>query len=160
MSWIEAFDFPKYEVSEDGKIRNHKGLVMKTRIDERGYESIRLYKGGTKYTKRISKLIWESFNDCKCKQTVDHIDRNKLNNHIENLRCVDASTNSKNRDNYQGKNVYSLSVELKKEIVRRYRNKEINLMDIQRQYGIPTNYTSVVFRRKTWDKKLDNEQTI
>ena len=157
MRWVEAYNFPNYQINEVGEVMNHKGLVMKIQTDARGYKSIRLYKGGHKYTKRISKLVWESFNDCKCKETVDHIDQNKLNNDLNNLRCISQAENSKNRNNYSRKNnVYNLSDELKKDIITNYRNGKLNVMDVQRKYGIPNNYFSVVIKRKTWDKLLDN----
>lgn len=157
MIWKEVYGFPNYEINEVGEIRNLKGLVLKIQTDSRGYRSIRLFKGGHKYTKRISKLLWESFNECRCKDTVDHIDQDKLNNNINNLRCISQSENSRNRNNYSRKNnVYNLTDELKKYIITNYRNGKLNTMDIQRQYGIPTNYFSVVVKRKTWDKLIDN----
>lgn len=45
------------------------------------------------------RLVWMLFNgDIPDAHEVDHIDRNKLNNRIENLRCVPKVINLRNRD--------------------------------------------------------------
>jgi hypothetical protein len=161
MEWRELLDFPKYEINRQGEIRNIRtGKVLQQRQDSRGYMVIRIYRGDEKYTRRISKLLWEAFNECKCKETVDHIDRNKHNNTLENLRCIPWKENSKNRDNYNKGNKYSLTPELKKEIARRYRNGNISLTGIMKQYGIPVNYSSVCLRRGSWEKNIDDRKGI
>ena len=45
------------------------------------------------------RFIWECNNDVIPKgYEIDHIDKNKTNNHISNLRCVTRNENRKNRD--------------------------------------------------------------
>jgi hypothetical protein len=161
MEWIEAYGFPSYEVSREGEIRNSKtSNILKPRLDNRDYLTVRIYKDGGKHSRRIAKLIWESFNDCKCKNTIDHIDRNKLNNSIDNLRCITASENSKNRDNYKGNNKYNLTPELKREILKKFLNKESSITALYKQYGVPFNYLSTVFKRGSWLKYLDDQKGI
>lgn len=62
--------------------------------------------GSKNYT--VHRIIWTLFHGSVGReQTVDHIDRNKQNNKITNLRCVDIATNSrncnKNKSNTSGK---------------------------------------------------------
>jgi len=157
MNWIEAFDFDDYEVNELGELRNAKTLkVLKPRLDNRDYVMYRIYKGGRKYTKRIGKLVWESFNNCKCRQVVDHIDRNKLNNRIENLRCISEEENSRNRDNYGRYNKYNITPEMKKEIMEKRFNEKRTITSLAKEYGIPFNYLSIVFQRGTWLRYIDD----
>lgn len=161
MVWKECFGFEKYEVNELGEIRNMKGLILKTRLDNRGYDMVRIYRGKEKHSRRISKLVWESFNEKRCKQTIDHIDRDKHNNNINNLRCISSKENSQNRNNYSNKlNKYNLTEELKRMIMTDIKKKNKSLSKIQNEYGIPTNYTSSVLKRGTWNKYLDDGQGI
>ena len=47
---------------------------------------------------RLIALQWIDNEDPQTKTQVDHIDRNKLNNHIDNLRWTSPSENCKNKD--------------------------------------------------------------
>lgn len=85
-----------YVITIDGVVTNTKtGRVRKTTLVGAGYESLRIV--GKNYT--IHRLVANAFlpsptrDDC----VVDHIDRNKLNNHASNLRWVSRSENAQNR---------------------------------------------------------------
>ena len=104
-------DFPNYEVSNFANIKNNKtDRVLKPRIDSHGYYIVSLYSDGIPYTKRIHKLVAEAFilNPYN-KQCVDHINNNKLDNNVSNLRyctqqenCMNSKLSSKNTSNYKG----------------------------------------------------------
>jgi hypothetical protein len=140
--WKTIPSYPNYEASMDGRIRRALNAVELTqRLDDREYMTVMLYTNKKKYKKRVARLIWSAFNGCECKQTVDHIDRNKVNNNLSNLRCISRSDNSKNRDNYSNKtNKYDLTAEKKVALFKRYKNKEISSYRIFHDYGIPSNY--------------------
>tara|TARA_R100001224_G_scaffold97637_1_gene67744 strand:+ start:309 stop:794 length:486 start_codon:yes stop_codon:yes gene_type:complete len=94
--------FPDYVIYPDGKVYNCKiHQIMKTcndRTDDSGYDFIKLSDGkGNRKQKKIHRLVAEHFIDNPDnKPFVDHIDRNKLNNDISNLRWVTASENGQN----------------------------------------------------------------
>lgn len=156
-NWKQCYDFPNYEVSETGKMRRQlNGREIAIAIDSRGYSVVRIWYNKKKYTKRIAKLIWQTFNDCACGMTIDHIDRNKQNNNLSNLRCISHSENSRNRTIY-GKNVYNLNQEKKKEILHKLK-EGASLKSIWIDYGIPTNYMGMVLQRGSWEK-LTNDRT-
>jgi hypothetical protein len=91
--WKQIPNLP-YEISSLGKIRNLKGKVLKTYIQNSGYEQIKLNYQGLHIHKSIHRLVAEAFiaNPLN-KIYVNHIDGNKLNNTVNNLEWC---TNSEN----------------------------------------------------------------
>jgi hypothetical protein len=73
--------------------------IMKPTMSDDGYLKINLKANGVKFKKSIHRLLAIQYipnpNDLS---EIDHIDRIKLNNNLENLRWVDDYTNSRNRD--------------------------------------------------------------
>lgn len=83
-----------YEISSLGKIRNLQGKVLKTYVQNSGYEQIKINYQGLHIHKSIHRLVAEAFipNPLN-KEYVNHIDGNKLNNTVDNLEWC---TNSEN----------------------------------------------------------------
>ena len=95
--WVPCIDFPKYEVSNDGLIRNRKtGRILKTQTNQRGYEVVQLHDNNTPYNKKVHRLIADAFYDGDHEGLdVNHIDGNKLNNHLSNLEWCTRQENSR-----------------------------------------------------------------
>lgn len=93
----------KYLVTPSGGVyaerRNVSGIYMELSpaTDSKGYLRVSL-RG---ITRKVHRLVAEAFipNPTDLPQ-VDHIDRNKQNNHISNLRWVTNRDNSHNRESY------------------------------------------------------------
>lgn len=93
--WVGKIGFPLYLISNYGRIRNREtGRILKPSI-ACGYYKIRLSNNGNVKDFMIHKLVYELFSGLRIPEScvIDHIDGNKLNNHIDNLRCI---TNSEN----------------------------------------------------------------
>ena len=159
--WEIIPNYPNYEASNTGNIRRIlNGRLLKLQTDEAGYRTVMLFTNNKKYNKRVARLVWSAFNGYECEMFIDHIDKEITNNHLDNLRCVNPSQNSLNRTDFLRDNRYKLTDDIKRDIIRRYRNGDINTYQINKIYGVRSNYFSMVSKRKTWDKLLNDGERI
>lgn len=99
---IEGFE-GRYRVSDIGEILNaQKNTLLTPALDKDGYSHIGLRKMGErkKYWFRVHRLVAIAF--CEKPENwkelqIDHIDRNKQNNVVPNLRWVTLQENMDNR---------------------------------------------------------------
>jgi len=96
---MEVHDFPNYLIYEDGRIwsKNIRPCFLKGSSSNR-YKEVKLYRedGSYKIFKLHRLLALHYIPNPNNYPQVDHIDRDKSNNHISNLRWVDASMNQQN----------------------------------------------------------------
>jgi len=99
-----------YEVSDLGRIKSlqkmwiggnggkhsHDGKLL-SMPNVLGYPVVTLCKKGSRKMNYVHRLLWESFHG-KTENgiQIDHIDRNRSNNKIENLRIATRSQNQRN----------------------------------------------------------------
>tara|TARA_R110002072_G_C7624106_1_gene506263 strand:- start:55 stop:576 length:522 start_codon:yes stop_codon:yes gene_type:complete len=87
-------NYPNYTIDTDGNVFNVKtNKPLKGTIDSSGYR--RVFLGKT--THKIHKIIAHHFLPIEPNTEIDHINRNKLDNRLENLRRVTRSENNYNR---------------------------------------------------------------
>lgn len=89
-----------YAVSDHGRIYSFRSdKLLKPTINSGGYYKVGLCTLGKQKTFKVHKLVADAFlikqND---NYVVDHINRNKLDNNVLNLRFVSISDNNKNRE--------------------------------------------------------------
>jgi hypothetical protein len=92
-------EFPNYEVSNYGNVRNKKtGKMFKPSIDRGGYYFVGLYNNDKKRVHvNIHRLVLTTFeSNYNNKQCIDHMDNNRLNNCLFNLRFVTRQENQFN----------------------------------------------------------------
>jgi len=90
--------FSNYSVSNLGNVANQKtGRILTIRLNRGGYNIVDFSLNGKKYTKQVHRLVAKAFIENPCnKPCVDHIDNNRTNNNVNNLRWVTKSENSMN----------------------------------------------------------------
>ena len=96
----EIKGFPGYFVTKNGKVySNKRGKLRELKPAPRsknGYLGVALTKNGKKVTKNVHRLVAEAYipNPDNLPE-VNHIDENKLNNHVDNLEWVTSSQNTR-----------------------------------------------------------------
>lgn len=94
MKQIKGFN--NYFVDKDGTITTKSGKELKHFTDNYGYLCVTLRKDGKSYTKRVHRLVGETYlKPVKGKNIINHKDGNKKNCHIDNLEYMSNAENTK-----------------------------------------------------------------
>jgi hypothetical protein len=98
---IDGYD--NYYVSNKGNVKNNKtNKIMKPFNDTGGYKQLNLYKNGKRKMFLIHRLVAIAFiENPDNKKVIDHIDKNKANNNVKNLRWATSKVNKFNQCKYK-----------------------------------------------------------
>lgn len=105
--WKIIEEYPNYMVSSEGKVksierndgrgRHKKGKILSPRYNTRGYITVVLYKNGVPQTFRVNRLVAQVFiPNPDNKPYVDHINGDRADNRVCNLRWVTHKENMNN----------------------------------------------------------------
>lgn len=101
--WKPIEGFSRYMVSPDGEVLDTKTnkLVAKQLTGKPQYYYVNMNRDdGQRKLKRVHRFVAEAYVEGRSDEfdIVDHIDRDKFNNHYTNLRWVDHSGNQRNTE--------------------------------------------------------------
>lgn len=148
--WEELKDYEDlYEISEYGDIKNKKGNILSKHI-RNGYYACQLNKNGKGKTISIHRLVALNFLEkpnSVDKNTINHIDGNKLNNHYSNLEWVTSSENCKHATKSGLKNNKVLPV-LQFSLDNTFIEEFASISEASKKTGTADNKISLVCKNK------------
>ena len=149
MTCIKGFE--NYKIYEDGKIINKNGLEVKPWKRKDGYLNIKLCKNNKPKTFRFHRLLAIAFiPNPENKPDVDHIDRNRSNNNLENLHWVTKLENLQNKGKYKSnttgiqnispcRNGWQFSKNINKKRYNKFSTDKQELLDYKAQFYLEHN---------------------
>jgi len=151
MKWLPTKDFPNYEVSNEGLVRNANTkhiLKLNTKKGTLPYKRVHLSnKGIAKYV-LVHRLVLIAFvGDCPKGMQCLHADNNPANNNLSNLSW---NTPKKNHETIDRKGERNGRAKLTETDVINIRKSQAATRSLAKQYNVSQKYIQNIQRGITW----------
>lgn len=117
-----------------------------------GYQVVTLHLNGIRKQVKVHRLIWIAANGVPAiGLVIDHINRNKADNRLVNLRLVDSKANAHNRRRYHGTENPAVKIDagVAASIRRSYRTVK-SYRTVAREYGVSASLVAQILRGERW----------
>lgn len=102
-------NFENYKISKDGEIYRGERKISIAK-DKDGYKYVMLSKNGERKNMKIHRLLYDTYiNEISSFDIIDHIDMNRENNSLDNLRILSRRENCMNHKNR--KEYYAIDID-------------------------------------------------
>lgn len=144
-----------YLISDDGRIWSEKTQrLIRTGVNKPGYSYANLRIQGKTKPFATHRLVAEAFiRTLQDGEVVDHIDGNKLNNSVSNLRITTHSINTtafRDRVREEGSHGFKLSENDVVEIKRHLLEGKLTQREIGNLFGVGASIISSIKTRRKW----------
>lgn len=140
-----------YSADKDGNIYNENGFKLKPFEHSKGYLQFTEYNSEKYPDKkrknwRIHRFVWIYHNgEIPAHLELDHINNDKTDNRLENLRLVTSAENNRDRD-YVKLNEYKVAI-----IRGLYKTGRYSYRQLAKMFNVSYGHIGAIIRRELWN---------
>lgn len=159
--WRAVPEFPNYLVSRSGQVLSLRrpraaGGILSSKIAS-GYVVVRLQRGKSRFTALVHRLVLSAFiGPCPDFMEAAHLDGNRLNNSLENLKWVTRKENHSHKSMHgtRQSGEKAPSAKLSWESVRYIRSqyRKIRQTDLAERFGVNRTTIQRIHSGECWSE--------